>query len=257
MNSAPAVAAHKRHRCAVLARVIAAAAALCLLSGGLVIVAATERSDADIAGAIIGTWEVRVPASRARFKKAYETYGRDGSFRGTLIVQNDFGAEERIEVGGRWSVDKGRVVTAITTATVPGFSKEVATEDFVSASDNSFVLRARSGALETRQRSRIPPTLPPLVQRRPKLFTYEEAARVLRYVVRPEYSPEARSLRLQGEGLFELRFDYDTGRLKGIHIVQSTGSKRLDKDAINALKDWRAKPRAIRVMRVPVKFRVS
>ena len=221
------------------------------------IVAATERSDADIARAITGTWEVRVPPSRARFKKAYETYNRDGSFRGTLIIQNDFGSEERIEVNGRWSVDKGRVVTAMSTATVSQFSKQVATDEFVSASDDSFVLRTQSGDLDTRQRSRIPPTLPPLVQGKPKLFTYEEAARVLRFVARPEYSPEAKSLRLEGEGLFELRFDYETGRLKGIHIVQSTGSKRLDKDAINALKEWRAKPRAIRIMRVPVKFRGS
>jgi TonB family protein len=54
--------------------------------------------------------------------------------------------------------------------------------------------------------------------------------------------------------MFELRFDYDTGRLKAIDIVQSTGSRLLDHDAIAGLKEWKAKPHTVRVMRIPITF---
>jgi TonB family protein len=60
--------------------------------------------------------------------------------------------------------------------------------------------------------------------------------------------------RATGTGPFELRFDYDSGRLKAIDIVQSTASRLLDHDAIDGLKEWKAKPHTIRVMRIPIMF---
>ena len=87
-----------------------------------------------------------------------------------------------------------------------------------------------------------------------KIFSVQEAAQVLRYAVKPQYSREAQRTRATGTGLFELRFDYESGRLKAIDIVQSTGSRLLDHDAINGLKEWKAKPHSIRVMRIPVTF---
>jgi TonB family protein len=47
---------------------------------------------------------------------------------------------------------------------------------------------------------------------------------------------------LSGSGAFQLTFDYDTGRLREIHIVRSTGKRVLDDAAISALKLWRAEP---------------
>jgi TonB family protein len=56
--------------------------------------------------------------------------------------------------------------------------------------------------------------------------------------------------------VFDLRFDFQTGELREIHIVRSTGHSLLDGHAISALKLWRAKPHAIHILRVPINFAV-
>jgi TonB family protein len=86
--------------------------------------------------------------------------------------------------------------------------------------------------------------------------TGEEAMRrnlLLRHPV-PEYPYEARRLKLSGSGAFQLKFDYDTGLLREIHIVRSTGKRVLDDAAISALKLWRAEPRSLHSIRQPVTF---
>ena len=59
-----------------------------------------------------------------------------------------------------------------------------------------------------------------------------------------------------GKGVFDLRFDYETGHLREVRVVQSTGSRSLDGHSIGALKLWKAKPRSIRILRVPIDFRI-
>jgi TonB family protein len=70
----------------------------------------------------------------------------------------------------------------------------------------------------------------------------------------PEYPLGARLKRLTGRGVFELRFDYETGRLREIHIATSTGHLILDRSVINTLKEWQAKPHSLRTIRVPITF---
>ena len=50
----------------------------------------------------------------------------------------------------------------------------------------------------------------------PEVMTAEEAAQrgLLLKTVRPEYYYEARARRKEGSGVFELRFDYETGHLE-------------------------------------------
>jgi TonB family protein len=60
---------------------------------------------------------------------------------------------------------------------------------------------------------------------------------------------------LINDGIFDLRFDYDTGRLREIHVVKSTGNSKLDGRAILAFKVWKAKPRSIHTLRVPITFK--
>jgi hypothetical protein len=60
---------------------------------------------------------------------------------------------------------------------------------------------------------------------------------------------------LIGDGIFDLRFDYESGRLREIHVVKSTDSSELDTYAIGALKVWKAKPRSIHTLRVPITFK--
>jgi hypothetical protein len=57
------------------------------------------------------------------------------------------------------------------------------------------------------------------------------------------------------DGIFDLRFDYETGRLREIHVVKSTGNSKLDARAILAFKVWKAKPRSIHTLRVPITFK--
>ena len=59
-------------------------------------------------------------------------------------------------------------------------------------------------------------------------------------------------MRLSGFGVFDLKFDYETGHLREIQIVKSTGHSMLDGRAISALKLWKAKPRSIHTLRVPM-----
>jgi hypothetical protein len=54
---------------------------------------------------------------------------------------------------------------------------------------------------------------------------------------------------------FELRFDYETGHLREVHVVQSTGDPKFDGYAIGALKLWKAKPRSIHTLVVPIGFK--
>src|SRR5438874_13481488 len=62
---------------------------------------------------------------------------------------------------------------------------------------------------------------------------------------------------LIGDGIFDLRFDFETGRLREIHVVKSTGNNKLDARAILAFKVWKAKPRSIHTLRVPITFKKS
>ena len=91
---------------------------------------------------------------------------------------------------------------------------------------------------------------------------------LLLYAIRPEYpyeelrryalTPGLRryyALTLTGKGMFELRFDYESGHLREIHIAQSTGSPALDRSAIDSLKHWKAKPRSLNAVLVPVEFK--
>jgi TonB family protein len=87
-------------------------------------------------------------------------------------------------------------------------------------------------------------------------MTVEEAMEkgLLISAVRPDYPYEARKQRLTGSGIFELKFDYDSGQLREIHVVESTGYQMLDSLAIAALKLWKAKPHSVHSIRLPITF---
>jgi TonB family protein len=57
------------------------------------------------------------------------------------------------------------------------------------------------------------------------------------------------------DGLFALKFDYESGHLREVHVVKSTGDRVMDAHAIGALKLWQAKPRTIHNLLVPIRFR--
>ena len=92
----------------------------------------------------------------------------------------------------------------------------------------------------------------------------EEAVqkRLLLVAAKPEYPYEAKAREAKARdkattGLFELRFDYESGHLREVHVVKSTGDRYLDGHAIGALKVWQAKPRSIHNLCVPITFTLS
>jgi TonB family protein len=51
--------------------------------------------------------------------------------------------------------------------------------------------------------------------------------------------------------------DYKTGKPLRVVVVNSTGSPLLDNAAVAALRQWRAAPGTVRVINLPVFFRVK
>lgn len=217
-------------------------------------------TDAELTASIVGTWEVDRPIdnSRAEIRRAihsYEIYRSDGTYQDLTAEREGTRPEQPLsKVSGTWRLEGGVLARTITAANVSKAIGHVVRGKVESPTRDSFVLRERGNA---RVRRRIPrlPEIAAAPSDVPKIYSVEEAAQVLRYAVKPEYSHEARRLGVSGTGLFELRFDYETGNLKGIQIVVSTGNRVLDHDAIAGFKEWRAKPRSVRTMRIGITFR--
>jgi len=72
--------------------------------------------------------------------------------------------------------------------------------------------------------------------------------------VQPQYPWVARVRHREGTGVFDLRFDYETGHLREIHVMRALPDPDMQNAAIDALKQWQAKPRSIHVLRLPVTF---
>jgi outer membrane biosynthesis protein TonB len=91
------------------------------------------------------------------------------------------------------------------------------------------------------------------------VMSWDEARQkhLLLVAAKPSYpdAAEARLFRRKYTCVFELKFDYETGHLREVHVVKSTGEPRLDAYAIGAMKVWQAKPRSIHNLLVPVNFK--
>ena len=91
--------------------------------------------------------------------------------------------------------------------------------------------------------------VPPVMQAREAIAQHH-----LFYYPSPEYPYEARRDFITGSGVFGLRFDYETGHLREVHVITGTGSGYLDSAAIGVLKHWQAKPRSVRRLTIPITF---
>jgi len=76
-------------------------------------------------------------------------------------------------------------------------------------------------------------------------------------VPKPIYPPAAIQSRVQGSGQFRIEMDYKTGKPSRVLIVTSTGSPLLDNAAVAAFRRWRAAPGTIRVINLPLFFRLT
>ena len=62
------------------------------------------------------------------------------------------------------------------------------------------------------------------------------------YTPQPSYPATALARRAHGVGVYVMRVEIKTGRVKSVGIVRSTGHSDLDAAAMQALAQWRFKP---------------
>lgn len=85
-------------------------------------------------------------------------------------------------------------------------------------------------------------------------LSIEETLKALVEAPAPDYPSAFRAKRLEGTGLFELRFNPKTGRVDVVKVLKSTGHFELDTVAVKTLKRWRCRPGALDVATVPITF---
>jgi outer membrane biosynthesis protein TonB len=78
---------------------------------------------------------------------------------------------------------------------------------------------------------------------------------LLMKAARPDYYIQARERHLVGSGVFDVKFDFESGHLREIHIVKPFAEPMLQVSAISALKQWQANPRSIHTLRIQITFR--
>jgi TonB family protein len=73
----------------------------------------------------------------------------------------------------------------------------------------------------------------------------------------PVYPYVARRDYLQGKGLYLIRFHPETGQVREVSVVHSSGHEILDQVAVGALHQWRIKPHTFDKIKVPFNFELD
>ena len=79
----------------------------------------------------------------------------------------------------------------------------------------------------------------------PLVRTPGYAQKWVTYSPMPEYPRAARAHHITGAGVFVMRVEIRTGRVKRVIVAHSTGNSLLDSTASKALSEWRFKPGAL------------
>jgi TonB family protein len=74
------------------------------------------------------------------------------------------------------------------------------------------------------------------------------------YTPAPVYRPEWARQGLTGKGVVLVTIDKETGRVTGVRMLQSTGSKVLDGSALQAYSQWRFEPGTVPQLKMPIEF---
>jgi len=90
-----------------------------------------------------------------------------------------------------------------------------------------------------------------------KVVSYSENDADLLFHPSPKYPITARHKYNQGNGKYLITFNRDTGTVREVTIVTSTGSEDLDKTVTDTLRSWRAKPYTLHKVLVPVSFSLA
>jgi TonB family protein len=85
------------------------------------------------------------------------------------------------------------------------------------------------------------------------LISASAAKPVTTYAPRPDYPQEARSHRIQGNGVCVVSVNA-SGSVTNVSMARSTGSPLLDKSVLRTVRTWRFKPGTVGKVSVPVEF---
>jgi TonB family protein len=227
---------------------------LCLLTVHA-ISAATHKTDAELADAMVGTWQ-GLP-TKPGVSKAFILLNADGTFR-TILLTNNHGSAIRVENEGKWRISDGWVLWEITKWIPPDEKTRSSSHsrDYIESTDRGRVKLADGKTnSELRRVSRLP-SLPPLITSAKwvRQLSVAEAKEFGISTPQPDYPINARARRIKGSGVFLLILT-ETGEVASIQVLKSTGSQILDDAAEKALKKWRFKPGiGISKINVPINF---
>jgi TonB family protein len=85
------------------------------------------------------------------------------------------------------------------------------------------------------------------------LISASAAKPVTTYAPRPDYPQEARSHRIEGNGVCVVSVDA-SGSVTNVSMARSTGSPLLDKSVLRTVRTWRFKPGTVGKVSVPIEF---
>lgn len=74
------------------------------------------------------------------------------------------------------------------------------------------------------------------------------------YKITPRYPSRYQRAGIGGTGRFRMEIDFNTGKVRSVTVVRSTGSYGLDKEAVFALLQWRFKPGRRTRVEMPITF---
>lgn len=212
----------------------------------------TGKTDAQLAKALIGTWQIDLRKDHLPEGKGYAVFNSDGTFR-QIGVAKLGGSMSRFEVKGRWSIRNQTLMEKISSASVGKHAGEEHSTKIVSVDAARLTMQGDSGP-ETMERTELPNSLPPMMQPKAKLELTADEIRTFGIVTpQPEYPYEARRKQIEGSGLFALRLE-KTGAVRDVQVLQSTGNEMLDNASVKTLRRWRFVAGTFEQLVVPIRF---
>jgi TonB family protein len=217
---------------------------------------AAHKTDAELAQALIGTWEI-LPTTRV-FSEKVITYKADGTSK-AIRITSDHGSRRRNENEGPWRVKHGYLIREIMKTTPANlFHTPVNIRCQIESIENGTVkLRYENGDKDELRRINHLPSLPPLLTSK-GLVSAANLKNMAISTPQPDYPIIARQDRIQGSGVFII-FLTEAGEVASVEIVKSTGSSILDEAAEKALRKWRFKSGIAtgQAVTVPINFALS
>jgi len=239
----PAIPAHiygKRRTFVATTLSVSILSVLCSLV--LHVTAATPKTDAELAQALIGLWELQ-PTVKG-FSKRLITFNADGTSK-AIRITNSRDSPRRTESDGKWRVTNGKLIRQVirfTPANHDTHSPRTISARIELTGNGNAKLRYEDGSADEIHKINQLPSLPPLITKPATI-----------YAPLPEYPLAARQRRWTGEALFECDLRPD-GTVTSVGVIQSTGHNILDQAGISALQRWKFKSGGSNVVRVPLRF---